>query len=255
MADDRLFPALPNAVKPGDADDYAARPILDKTHGQEHARRAVLDGVLKPSDIESARIDSVRLLFVPFWRVDISVDGFHVDLGRVTVGNGRIPLPTGGTRHKEAVVMVAARKTFSYEAKLPSWMSGKLDGIAPLEVGLAEILARSQMPAAELTSGEVVDADMTKDEATHLAGRMVVRATSPQSALISKYEPTVKSAIFCSYPVYYARYEYAGLARRSAGEEFFVCVSARTGKTVSAHHPSVVRAAAEKFRKLLTFGF
>lgn len=248
-----MYAPVDKRVTLDDADDYAARPILDRTQGQEHARRAVLDGVLKPSDIESARIDEVRLLFVPFWRVDVSVDGFHVDLGKVTVG--RIPLPTGGSRHKEAVVMVCARTLFPYEPKLPSWMSGKLDGVAPLEVSVAELLPCSKMPATELANGEIVDADVTQDAATKLASRMVVRAVSPQNALISKYEPTIRSVIFCRYPVYYARYEYAGVARRTAGEEFFVCVSARTGKPVSSHHPSMVRAAAEKFRKLLTFGF
>jgi len=134
-------------------------------------------------------------------------------------------------------------------------MSGKLDGIAPLEVSVAELSPFTQLPAAELEAGEVVDADVTQDTATKTASRMVVRAVSPQNALISKYDPTVRSVMFCRYPVYYARYDYAGVARRSQGEEFFVCVSARTGKAVSSHHPSMVRAAAEKFRKLLTFGF
>lgn len=248
----RIFTALDKRVLPDAADDYAARPILDRVLGQEHARRAVLDGVLKPSDIESARVKDVKLMFVPFWRVDVSVDGFHVDLGKVTVG--KIPLPTGGTRHKEAVVMVCARTLFPYEPKLPSWMSGKLDGIAPLSVSVAELLPCGKMPPGELDAGEVVDADVTQEAATKIASRMVVRAVSPQNALISRYEPTVQSVLFCRYPVYYARYEYAGVARRTPGEEFFVCVSARTGKTVSSHHPSMVRAAAEKFRKLLTFG-
>jgi hypothetical protein len=250
--DARIYSPVEKRVVPADSEDLAARPILDRTQGQEHARRAVLDGVLKPSDIETARIADVKLLFVPFWRIDVSVDGFHVDIGKVTVG--KIPLPTGGSRHKEAVVMVAARTLFPYEPKLPSWMSGKLDGLAPLEVSVAELLPCSKMPPGELAAGEVVDADVTEDEARKIASRMVVRAVSPQSALISKYEPTVRSALFCRYPVYYARYEYSGVARRSAGEEYFVCVSARTGKPVSSHHPSMVRAAAEKFRRLLTFG-
>ncbi len=252
MDSSRSYAPVDKRVVPDAAEDYAARPILDHKQGQEHARRAVLDGVLKPSDIESARILDVKLLFVPFWRIDVSVDGFHVDLGKVTVG--KIPLPTGGTRHKEAVVMVCARTLFPYEPKLPSWMSGKLDGVAPLEVAVAELLPCAQMPPGAMDAGEVVDADVSQDGATKIASRMVVRAVSPQNALISKYEPTVRSVLFCRYPVYYARYEYSGVARRTPGEEYFVAVSARTGKTVSSHHPSMVRAAAEKVRKLLTFG-
>ncbi len=252
MNGSRIYAPVDKRVVPGAAEDYAARPILDRPQGQDHARRAVKDGVLKPSDIESARIQEVQLLYVPFWRIDVSVDGFHVDIGKLTVG--KIPLPTGGSRHKEAVVMVCARTLFPYEPKLPSWMSGKLDGVAPLEVSVAELLPYDQMPQGEIAAGEVVDPDVTQEGATKIAARMVVRAVSPQNALISKYDPTIRSVLLCRYPVYYARYEYSGVALRSPGEEFFVCVSARTGKTVSSHHPSMMRAAAEKFRKLITIG-
>lgn len=248
-------PERPVAVPP--SEQHVCRRILEPAQAQEHARRAVLDGVLKPGDIESSsRIDPVALLWVPFWRVDVSVDGFHVGLSNVSVGRGgaRIPIPTGGARHKDAVVMVSARTIFPYEPKLAAWLGGSLDGVAPLEIGTGELAPREQVPATELGVGEELAPDVPKADAEAAAARMVVRAVHPQSALYAKYEPQIRSALFCLYPVYYARYAYEGAARRHPGEEFFVAVSGRTGKPVSAHHPSAVRAAAAKLRKLISFG-
>jgi hypothetical protein len=257
MAASPLFPAPENAITVPDAEIHVCRPILDVAQAQEHVRRAVLDGLLKPSDIEKAsRIGEPRLLWVPFWRVDVSVDGFHVGFSNVTIGSGstRVPLPTGGTRHKDAVVMVCARKIFPYQPKLPAWLSGAIDGVAPLEVNTGELAPRTQMRDAEMAVGELVGADLPQKEAETNASRMVVRAIHPSNALYAKYEPQIRSTLFCLYPVYHATYTYDGAARRHQGEAFYVVVSARTGKPVSAHHPSAVRAAAAKFRKLITFG-
>ena len=82
-----------------------------------------------------------------------------------------------------------------------------------------------------------------------------MRSVSPSNAIYQKYESQIRSTTFVLYPVYYARYRYEGEARRHAGEQFFVAVSGRTGEPINAKHPSAVRAAAAKLRRLLSFDF
>ena len=55
----------------------------------------------------------------------------------VRVGN--VPLPTGGTKHKDAVLLVCARRAFPYELGLPSWLSGVVGDTEPIELDIAEL--------------------------------------------------------------------------------------------------------------------
>jgi len=247
------FPKLPQPVVPNEASHFAVPATLDAKQGGEAVQRAVRDGFLKPSDITGADLEDTKLLYVPFWRVAVSVDGFHIGLSSVTSGNtGRsIPIPTGGARHKDGIVMISGRTVFPYEPKLPSFF-GRMAGTPPLEVGTNE-LTQSANATDALAAGEIVDADVDEMRARTIASQMLLRAVSPANAIYSKYEPNVTACTFCLYPVYYARYRYEGEARRHAGEDFFVAVSGRTGEPIAAKHPSAVRAMATKLRKLLSF--
>lgn len=241
------FPALAQPVLP--AEVFVAPATLEAGQGREAVQRAVKEGILKPSDIDGAELADPVLLYVPFWRVAVTVDGFHIGLTTATARSGRsIPIPTGGARHKDGVVMICARTLVPYEPKLPSFF-GKIAGAPPLELGLNELVP---VPGA-LAAGEIVDADVDQARAEAIASSMLLRAVSPSSALYAKYEPKIHASTFCLYPLYYARYRYEGEARRHAGEEFFVAVSGRTGEVVAAKHPSAVRAVTTKLRKLLSF--
>lgn len=244
------FPPIPSPVVP--AQPFVAPATLDAERGREALVRAVREGILRPADIDVAAIAEPVLLYVPFWRVAVSVDGFHVGLRTVTSGGGgqSFPIPSGGFRHKDGVVMLAARAAFPYEAKLPP--SVQIAGTAPVALGTNELVAREGAEGV-LAAGEVVDADLDEARARAIAGAMFVRAVSPSNALYSKYEPIVHSCIFCWYPVYYARYRYEGEARRHEGEEFFVSVSGRTGAVIAAKHPSAARAVTSKLRRFLSF--
>jgi hypothetical protein len=245
------FPKVPQPVVPPEV--FVVPATLDAVRGNEAVQRAVKGGLLKPSDIAGADLGTPSLLYVPFWRVAVTVDGFHIGLSTVQSGSsGRtIPIPTGGARHKDGIVMVCARTVVPYEAKLPSFF-GKIAGAPPLEVGMNELVPAPNAAAA-LAAGEVVDADIDRARAESIASGMLLRAISPTHAIYSKYEPKIHASTFCLYPLYYARYRYEGEARRHAGEEFFVAVSGRTGEIVAAKDPSAVRAMATKLRKLLSF--
>lgn len=245
------FPKLPQPVGP--AEVFVVPATLDAARGREAVQHAVKDGILKPSDIADTELADPALLYVPFWRVAVTVDGFHIGIGSMQSGSsGRsIPIPTGGARHRDGVVMICARTLVPYEAKLPS-IFGKISGSPPLESGTNELVPVANAGDA-LAAGEVVDADIDKARAEAIASGMLLRAVSPTHAIYSKYEPKIHASAFCLYPLYYARYRYEGEARRHSGEDFFVAVSGRTGEVVAAKHPSAVRAVATKLRKLLSF--
>jgi hypothetical protein len=247
------FPKLPQPVVPPEV--FVVPATLDAARGNAAVRRAVQDGILKPSDIADAELAEPALVYVPFWRVEVTVDGFHIGLSSVQSGrSGRtIPIPTGGARHKDGIVMICARTVVAYEPKLTSFF-GQIAGPAALEVGVNELVAASNAGEA-LALGEVVDADVDQARAGSIASGMLLRAVSPTHAIYSKYEPKIHASTFCLFPLYYARYRYEGEARRRSGEEFFVAVSGKTGEIVAAKHPSAVRAMATKLRKLLSFDF
>lgn len=252
MAEARpTFPKLAQPILP--AEVFVAPATLDAARGRDAVQRAVTEGFLKPSDIADADLGAPALLYVPFWRIAVTVDGFHIGLSSVQGGrSGRtIPIPTGGARHKDGIVMVCARTIVPYEPKLPSFF-GNMAGPAPLEVGTSELVAAVHAGEA-LAAGEVVDADVDKSRGESIASGMLLRAISPTHAIYAKYEPKIHASTFCLYPLYYARYRYEGEARRHAGEELFVAVSGRTGEVVAAKHPSAVRAGLNKLRKLLSF--
>jgi len=244
------FPKLPHPVAPGEI--FVVPATRDAARGQEAVTRAVKDGFLRPADIGGAELEAPVLLYVPFWRVAVTVDGFHLGLSTMQSSSGRtIPIPTGGARHKDGIVMLCARTVVPYEAKLPSFF-GKIAGASPLEVGMNELVPAANAKDA-LATGEVVDADIDQARAESMASGMLLRAISPTHAIYAKYEPKIHASTFCLYPIYYARYRYEGEARSRAGEDFFVAVSGRSGEIVAAKHPSPVRAMANKLRKLLSF--
>jgi hypothetical protein len=246
-----VFPKHPRPVVPEGA--FMAVATLDAAAGATAIRRAVTDGFLKPSDIADAELGVATLLYVPFWRVAVSVDGFHIGLTSFESNRtGKtMTLPTGGARHKDAVVSICARTVVPYEAKLPS-IFGPMAGAPPLEIGMNELVSVANA-ARELDAAEVVEADVDRSRAEYLASSMVLRAVRPNNALYAKYEPRILSTTFCFYPLYWARYRYDGEARRHPGEECFVAVSARTGNVIMSKHPSAMRAGLTKLRKFLSF--
>ena len=254
MARKGTFPKLEKAVTMPLSDTFVVPATLDQEKGREAINHAVRDGVLRPFDIANAEIEEPCPLWIPFWRLTVSVDGFHVNLSNVSVGakGHSFPIPTGGARHKTADLMICARSLFPYEPKPPSFF-GRVSGVPPLEVGVEEMTSPALMEMLTANDAEVVDADVDRERAESLAMGMLLRAVSPTHAIYAKYEPKVESAVFCLYPLYYARYTYNGEARRHAGEELFVAVSGKTGAVVAAKYPSAVRSVAAKVRRLLSF--
>ncbi len=227
---------------------------IDEEQATRTAREAILGGVLRPYDIDQAAITTATLVHVPFWRVHATVDGFHVGLHVATNESGGIKwvLPTGGARHRDAVLLITARRHFPFEPTMMQVAGSALllngGALRTFQIGPEEMVPRA---SHAIVTGEVVQPDVTRAMAEREAMDRILRAVQPSSALYAKYEPKVRSVAFCHYPLYIVRYTYAGHARRNAGEAFHVVVSGRSGKIVGAKHPSAVRALARKFRQLL----
>ena len=123
---------------------------------------------------------------------------------------------------------------------------------SPIEIGTHELepLATARL---DMDLDERVDADVDRAGAEREAKQFLLRAVSPSNALYQNYEPTVRSAHFVLYPIYFSRYRYQGEAQRHAGEGYFVAMSGNSGKVIASQHPSGLRAAAARFRRLLSF--
>ncbi len=255
MRPEVAFPKLEKPVVVPAGLTYAARATLDEAQAREAVRHAVHGGLLRPFDIATADIEEPRLMWIPFWRMAVSIDGFFIDVSDVNVGKneGPIPIPTGGSRYRDVSVMICARGAFPYAAKLPSLLE-RVKGIAPIEMTDAE-LEPCSLDEEVAENAELVDADIGRARAEELLTGLLLDKISPTHVLYPTYEPKLNDVKFCLYPLYYARYTYSGEARRRPGEELFVAISARTGQVVAATYPSAVRSVAAKVRRLLSFDF
>jgi len=233
----RVFPELSDPVTPPSREAAVVAAKLEPAEARAKVERIVREGVLRPFDIEAARVLDPRALWVPFWRIDVLLDGLHLDAH-------------GPARHRPAAVMIPARSDFPYVPRLPSLFAA---GTPLLSVAEAELETRDVEAAMAGANAEIVDADVTRTQAESRALGLLIHGVSPTHAIHPTFEPRVEGSRFCWYPVYYTSYEYLGEARRRQGEAFFVALSARTGDVLAAAHPSEARAALAKVRRLLSF--
>lgn len=247
-----IFGKLPSPVAPP-REHYVVPATLDAAQGKEAVDRAVRGSVLRPSDISDALLDGPLLVYAPFWRMNVAADGWQLHVIGVRRGGLELPIPIPSEKHKDAVILVSARTLVPYEPKLPSWLD-KVGRTPPLEIEANEVIPFASAQAQEaIAKGELVDADVSKDQAEKLACGMLVRSMGARHAMMAKFTPQLRAAALIHYPLYYARYRYNGEARRHMEEDLFVAVSGRTGEVVSAKFPSAPRAVAAKIRRLLSF--
>ncbi len=236
---------------------YVVPVAVPMVEAERTARDAILGSVFRPADIRQAILDPMVLVHLPFWRIEVAADGFHLGLafvGRAPGTSLPLPVPVGGARHRDAVMLVVARTLFPYEpsmlASSGSWAGTQFEGaMGAFQIRLEEMVPRAKHP---LTEGEVIEPDIDRARAEKEAKDRILRAVRPMSAIYDSYEPKVKSVAFCHVPLYVMPYHYDGTARRRPGEEYYVAVSGRSGKIVGARHPSAVKATFAKLRKLIT---
>jgi hypothetical protein len=213
---------------------FLAMPTVARADA-ERVLAEELDGVWRPADLARAEKSPLQLYHLPFWRIEASADGFHFGVSRTGSGLGGLT-PTGGARSREAVILLPARRHLPF------------DPTDKLAIDRAELIPRSALKAPR--AGDVLAADVPRAEAEREACERLRRSLQSQDALFNKYEAKVRATTFCQYPLWVQRYRYRGEASDGlATDECYVAISARTGKVVSARHPSAFRAVAAKIKK------
>ena len=258
--DGPMFPRLGAAALQPSGPWFVVAPRLKEPAAGKAARREIFARWLAPADIRSGRataLDRIRLIWIPFWRTEVAVDGFHVSLFDGHAGGRgalRIPLPMMSPRHRTGSVMVSARSAFECQVGVPRSLSH--GGLFPpaLEVAEGELVPESADSSSPAGEEETVECDVLREVAEGAARQAALRAVEPSHALYTKYEARVQGARLVRYPIYYLRYRYDGEAREHGPEDCAVAVSAHSGKVVAGRHPSSGRAVAGKIRRLFSFG-
>lgn len=234
-----LAPPPTSRVTVDPALDLAVAPRITYEDAERLGRERVQEGVLRPADNHKADLEGAQLAWIPLWRVDASVEGFHLGLRTIRRGEAKTPvvLPTGGAQQRDEVLVLSARRILAYD-------------IAPrVTLDPADLVSRASLGDVE---GEWLDVDVPRDEAEHDAGARLRGRVTPSRALVSRYEVRVRAAVLVRYPVWIRRYQYAGEAAQGQPFEGHVALSARDGAVLSERHPAAWRALAGRVRRLFT---
>jgi len=246
------FPAVdPAAAAAAESPTRVAPAVLDRDRAAPLVQERIRGSALRPHDIARAAVDPIALLYVPFYRLRVAVDGFHLGLSgaSVRVGGATIPIPSGGSRHDAHDVVACARREFPFAARLARPRFGSESPVAT--VRLDQLVDAAQLDFAA-AAAERVQPNVPRRSAEDDAVRTVQRAFEPRSgALFAQYEVRVKDVDLWLHPVFFTRYRYDGDARRQPGEDCYVALCGRTGGIVAEHHPSALRSVVARARKLL----
>src|SRR5260370_22353496 len=94
-----LAPPTSATVEVAAADWFVVPGAFPRAAAERVALADVYEGYLRPPDIHTAEQAPLVLAHFPIWRVDVSVEGFHVGLSR-DHQRGAL-LPTGGVGHRD----------------------------------------------------------------------------------------------------------------------------------------------------------
>jgi hypothetical protein len=239
MSSHDLPPLVTAPAKPLDwpaAETFVVPATFGVMAGHGRAKDAVTRGLLRPADVDASKMGPVERVFVPLWRVEGSMDGFHVGLTSYSRGSGRGGvMPTGGFRHHDGDVLVLARSLFP------------VDPSAKVKIDRADLVQLSEHP---IDDAERVVPDVDRETAEEEARLRFRRRGEPGHALYAKVDVRIKQTTLVYYPLYVVRYRYAGEATEGVEGVYHAAISARNGELASAHHPPALRAIAGKLRRL-----
>lgn len=240
LHDGRLCPELerPAAIEPGDL--FVVPHRVEGERVAELAAEKIERSFLRPSDIAGATVASPHLAYVPFWRVEVAVDGMHVSFP-ISIATGpkgpRIPVPLPGFRHRESVSLVMARKLFPFPPSHVERTRGRVldssttyGGWRGIEIRLEEMVPFATHDRSALGAAELIEPDVSRAEGEHLAAERARHRARPDGAIYANHQPEVRSAACVFYPLYIVRYGYRGHAARDPGETFWVTICVATAR-------------------------
>lgn len=224
--------ARPIAWSPSDA--FVVPASLGEMAGKGRVRDAVRARWLRPADLERAELAEAELVWLPLWRVEGAVDGFH--LGVTTHTRGSRMLPTGGFTHQDGTVLVPARGGLTID---PSGTAKVARGdLRPYE---------SAPPPDDVRIEPDVEQRVAEDEAQ----LRLRRRGQPAQALYANVEVKLRSTELVFLPLWVVRYNYAGEASDGAESEYHAAVSAHSGEVVSERHPPLLGSIMSRVKRWL----
>lgn len=229
---DRLAAQIDDPVHVDGDEHFVVERVVKKLDAERVALEAIHGRMLRPADIDAAEIEPMLLAWVPIWRIDISVRGFHLGLSRAR----GVTLPTGGTQNRDEVRLVPGRRLLA------------IDPCPKLVIEPAQLVPYGDRRPP---GGELVLPDVDRDDAVAEAKESMRRSVERGNALFSKVETDIRSVALVHYPLMIVRYRYAGEARADlAPEDCHVALSGRTGQLVAEKHPSAWRSIGTRIKKL-----
>lgn len=229
---DRLAAQLDDSVSVAADEHFVVERVVKKDDAERVASAAIKERMLRPADIDASEIDPMLLAWVPIWRIDISVSGFNIGLSRAR----GVTLPTGGTSNRDEVRLVLGRRLLA------------IDPCTKLVIEPGQLVPYGERRPP---GGELVQADVERDEAESEAKEAMRRSVQSGNALFSSAQTEVRSIVLVHYPLMVVRYRYTGEARADlAPEECYVALSGRTGKVIAEKHPSAWRSIGTRIKKL-----
>jgi hypothetical protein len=222
---------------------FAVPASFSEMAGKGRARDAVKARWLRPADLDRAVVAPPQRLWIPVWRVEGAVDGFHVGLERSGAKGGRI-LPTGGYRHHDGVVLVPARRGFPIDVCERTTLTGQP----------AAAMARGDLRAFGAVAppeDELVQPDVSGRDAESEATLRFRRQGEPQRALYASVDVKIRASDLVFHPVWAVRYLYAGEASEGTESEYYAAISAHTGELVGERHPSVFGSIKSRLKSWL----
>jgi len=224
-----------------DADLCFSMPTaIDASTAKRLLETRARDRFTRPADLDSAAFfEDPVLVHLPVWRASVHAEGFHIGISTVSIPSARnrhvpIPVPTGGTEHRDIVVVTSARRLFAYD-------------VVPMIVVPQEKLV--PIAHAQL-AGIVAEPDVPKEQAEQECTHRVRAAMRPANAIYARAETHVRSIALVFVPLWIMRYRYDGEAVPGLAEEFHVIVDGTWGRVLSEKHPSGFRSMLAKAKRL-----
>lgn len=242
-----VFAPLVAPVSP--PEQWVLPATLDEPAARDTARSRATRGVTRPSDAEErVRITSARPMWVPFWRVEVAIDGWVVDHSSVP---GASTTSIDGVSTREAVCVCARRGFGSPQSERRDTKLHAADVKLPPNAIVLRASAHEEDPW--LSRAPRVDADIDAPEADAFARWRGKSGVTSHNTVVSSTKVTVARSQFVWALFWWVDYAYAGEAHPSGEGEFFVAFSAHDGAVLAEDHPSKVRAVTARVRHLLSF--
>jgi hypothetical protein len=226
--------AQPVAFDPARA--FVVPASIGELAGKGRARDAVRARWLRPADLQRAKIAEPELVWLPLYRVEGTVDGFHLGLRGHASPRGPRVLPTGGFTHHDGTVLVPARRGLTVD---PS--------------GAAKIARGDLRPyeGAPPPDDARIVPDVAPAAAEEEAQLRLRRRGEPAAALYANVEVKIRAVDLVFLPLWVVRYHYAGEASEGAESEYHAAVSAHSGDVVSQRHPPLLGSVMSRVKQWL----